>query len=138
MKPSALVLPLTLALGIAVGSLADRFVMAQTTSPTRTMLLNVDMADMDGKEMKMWITELAPGAVTPKHYHPGHVVAYVLEGAVIHTVEGKEPITFSVGQAWHESQKDIHWGTNASAKVPVKFLAVQIAEKGQPVTVGVK
>ena len=127
----------TLIAGVGVGYGIGQVSAAQQ-SVKNTMLLTVDMDRAPAKEAKMWITEIAPGERTPKHYHPGDVVAYVLEGSVIHTVEGKEPVTFTAGQAFHESAKDIHWGTNPSQSIPVKLLTVQITDKGQPSTVPVK
>lgn len=135
MKP-VLVGILILMSGIAVGYSIGHVTAAQQPVKT-TMLLTMDMNGVPGKEAKMWITEIAPGERTPKHYHPGDVVAYVLEGSVIHTVEGKEPVTISAGQAFHEAG-EVHWGMNPSKTSPVKFLTVQVADKGQPATVPLK
>ena len=127
---------LTLISGIAVGYSFGRLATAQQ-QVKQTMLLTLDLTTAPGKEAKMWITEIAPGGRTPKHYHPGDVVAFVLEGSVIHTVEGQNPVTLSAGQAFHE-KGEVHWGANASPTAPVKFLTVQIADKGQPATIPLK
>jgi len=117
---------------------AVRSARAQPAAPKQTMLLSVDLEGTPGKEAKMWITEIAPGGSTPRHFHPGDVVTYMLEGSVIHTIEGREPVTFSAGQAWHEAAKEIHWGSNTSPATPVKILSIQITDKGQPPNVLVK
>jgi quercetin dioxygenase-like cupin family protein len=122
----------TLLAGVALGAYAQHLAETPLASTPRQMLLTVPMPDMGDKEARMWVTELPPGAVTPKHHHPGHVVAYVLEGAIIHAVDGKEPVTLRAGQAWHEATEEMHLARNASATVPAKILAVQIADKGQP------
>ena len=40
-----------------------------------------DDATMPGKEFRVLHTTYAPGGQNPKHYHPSHVVFYVLEGS---------------------------------------------------------
>src|SRR4051812_39428987 len=66
-----------LSIGIAVGVAGTRAVSAQDAkAPTRTMLLTVDLPEMPGKEMRLFITDLPPGSSTTKHQHPGHMVAY--------------------------------------------------------------
>jgi len=119
----------TCAVGYSIGHLT-----AAQQSPKQTMLLTDDMSSLPAKEARMWITEIPPGGQTPKHRHPGDVLAYVLEGSVLHTVEGKKPVTYSAGQAFHETG-EVHWAINPSQTVPLKILAVQIADKGQPLTV---
>ncbi len=37
----------------------------------------------------MYTVELAPGVLTPRHWHPGHYFAYVLEGSGYMEEEGK-------------------------------------------------
>lgn len=138
MKLNRVVLPLTLVTGIAIGFLADRLVHAKPNPTGQTILMTVDLDGSPGKEAKMWTREIAPGESTPRHFHPGDVVSYVLEGSVVHNVDGKAPVTFSAGQTWRETAKDVDFGSNASATVPVKILGVQITDKGQPATILVK
>lgn len=76
------------AAGLGFGAVGARSLAATQAAPTRTMLLTVDLPELQGKQARMWITELAPGAATAKHSHPGHVMGYVLEGGLVHQVEG--------------------------------------------------
>ena len=46
-------------------------------------------ATIPGKEFRLLQTTYAPGGQNPKHYHPSHVVFYVLEGSGIWEEEGK-------------------------------------------------
>ncbi|HYW70926.1 MAG TPA: cupin domain-containing protein [Pyrinomonadaceae bacterium] len=124
-------------LGIAIGIVSDRLVSAQGNDQTGT-LLTVDLAGTPGKEARVWIRDIAPGERTPTHYHPGDVIGYVLQGAVLHTVQGKSPVTYSAGQAFSEHETDIHFGTNQSPTTPVKLLTIQITDKGTLETVNVK
>jgi quercetin dioxygenase-like cupin family protein len=94
------------------------------------MLETVDLGD--GREARMWVAEIAPGATTSEHSHPGRIVAYMLEGAITHSVKGKPPVTISAGQSWHEFE-EVHQGHNLSATAPARFLTIQITEHGKPI-----
>jgi len=63
---------------------------AQSAPPTvRKMMETLDLGY--GKEVRMWVAEIAPGAATSEHSHPGYIVAYMLDGSITHTVKGKPP-----------------------------------------------
>ena len=68
------------------------------------------------------------------------MVAYVLEGSLTHTIEGREPVSF-FGRAGHgaKTAKEIHWGRNTSRdNFPVPILSIQMTDKGEPPAVLVK
>ena len=132
MRRTAMVLSVTLAVGIAAGVLGDRLLSAQQSPIKRTELLKTDVAGMEGKEAIVYIAELGPGAAAGKHFHPGPEFAYVLEGALTLEVQGQEPKTFKTGEALHNPSKAVHDAKNPSATAPVKILVVLIGEKGQP------
>jgi quercetin dioxygenase-like cupin family protein len=48
----------------------------------RTVLFRGDLEGAPGKEIVVFVADLAPGAVGSKHYHPGPEFFYVLEGTV--------------------------------------------------------
>lgn len=100
----------------------------------RTMLLTVPLPDLPGKEARMWITELAPGIATPRHSHPGHVLGYVLDGAIENRVDGKVPHGLGPGSAWSELPNEVHVGANTSATARARLLAVGIFDKGAPLS----
>ena len=134
MRRMAMALVVTFALGVALGLTATQVLNAQQ-QPKRTVLQKVDLGDKDGV---MWLTELAPGAVGVKHYHPGHEFVYVVAGSVIQETEGKPPVTFKAGDSYHRPPKDVHRGLNASKTEPAKLLVFLLAEKGQPIAIEVK
>ena len=138
MRRTALMLALTLTVGIALGVFGSRILNAQQEPVKRTTLLKDDLAGIEGKEAHVRITEIAPGATSPKHYHPGHVFGYVLEGSVLFEAEGQPAVTRAAGEAFHEPPKQVHSAKNASQTVPVKILAFAIVEKGQPDTIPVR
>jgi len=86
---------------------------AQQPAVKRTELLKTDLAGMEGKEMNIWMGELAPGAKTGKHHHPTPRFVVVLEGSVVLEMEGKPPQTFKAGQAFQEPPDVVHTIGNA-------------------------
>jgi len=105
---------------------------AETQSIRRTELLKTNLPEMDGKEMQVWMGELAPGATTGPHFHPTPRFVYVVEGAVVLELEGKAPQTFRTGQAFVEMPGERHILRNASTTEPAKALGFQYANKNQP------
>lgn len=138
MSRTALLLGLTLAVGIAVGVIGDGVLNAQQEPVKRTVLLRTDLVGMEGKEVLMINVELAPGAVAGKHYHLGHELAYVLEGSGILEIEGNPPVSMKPGVTFYQPPKQVHDVKNTSTTAPLKALSIVIAEKGQPLTVPVK
>ena len=79
----------------------------------------------------MVTVEYAPGQSSPPHRHNAHVLVYVLEGALVMGVKGKEPVTVSAGQTFYESPTDVHEvSRNASDSAPAKFLVILIHDPG--------
>ena len=137
MKRTSVILAVIFALGIVVGGLGHQRLSAQPESETRTVLLKTDLAGAEGKEAVMVFAEIAPGATTGKHLHAGQEFAYILEGALLLTVDGKPAVTFKPGDAFQQPPQQVHEGQNASTTAPVKILAFYIADKGQPLTTAV-
>lgn len=74
-----------------------------------------------------------PGALSPKHNHPGSVYVYVLDGIVNSQLLGGPPGTFGPGQSFFEPPGTVHlFAENASAVAPAEVLAVFIAPPGVP------
>ena len=139
MKRMAVILSLTLAMGIALGVTGTRVLDAQYAQQEpvkRTVLQKVDLGD---KEAVMFIAEIAPGASGGKHFHPGVELFYTIQGSWIYEAEGKPPITLKAGNFSNSPvPKLVHNATNASKTAPAKILGVLIAEKGQPLSTPVK
>jgi quercetin dioxygenase-like cupin family protein len=90
---------------------------------------------MPSKEFRVLRTTYAPGSQNPKHYHPSHVVFYVLEGAGVWQEDGKEPVTLKTGDILHVRPGMVHSHRNASSSEKLVFLEFVIVEKGQRSTV---
>ena len=138
MKRTAVMLAVTLAVGIALATFGSRSLNAQQEPLKRTMLLKTDLKGLEGKEAVVLLVELAPGAVAGKHYHPGNEINYILDGSGILEIEGQAPITLQAGTTSYIPAGDVHNVRSTSATDPLKLLGFWVAEKGQPLTIPVK
>ncbi len=70
------------------------------------------------------------------HRHPGFVLVYVLEGAVVARISGQgEEKTYTAGQMFYEQPGATHEvSKNASQTQPARLLAMIFAKKGSPLT----
>ena len=137
MKHTAAILGITLTLGAVLGAMGSRIVAAQQGSESRTVLLTKDLVGIQGYEVRMWRTDIGPGGVGAKHYHPGTECIYVLEGA-LNLEEAGTLGQIKAGAAHCVPPKTVLVPRNASSTEPYKSLVVMIAPKGQPLAVPVK
>jgi quercetin dioxygenase-like cupin family protein len=115
---------------VGIGIVADRVAFAQQPGIKRTVLLRADDPGSANYEAVMAIAEIAPGAMSGRHRHPGIEVAYILEGTVIIERDGQPPVTVKAGEAL-KNEAGVHNARNPGTK-PVKILAVYLVEKGKP------
>src|SRR5882672_5381870 len=87
---------------------------------------------MDDWEVTVSYVDYAPGRVGAPHRHPGFVLAYVLEGAVVAKIsEQGEEKTYTAGQMFYEQPGATHEvSKNASQTQPARLLAMIFAKKG--------
>lgn len=135
MRRTAVVLGLGLAIGLAVGLIGDRVLIAQPAPVKVSELLRTDLVGMEGKELIVQRVEAGPGAATGRHLHPGHEVAHIMEGAGVLEIEGKPPISQQAGEVFYIPARTVHEGRNPSTTAPLKLLVIRIHEKGQPITI---
>ena len=95
---------------------------------------------MDDWEVTVSYVDYAPGRVGAAHRHPGFVLAYVLEGAVIAKISGQgEEQTYTAGQMFYEQPGATHEvSKNASETQPARLLAMIFAKKGSTLTTPVQ
>ena len=120
---------------IVAAALAVPYASAQRIGITPESLLTFDDATMPGKEFRVLRTTYAPGGQNGKHYHPSHVVFYLLEGSGIWQAEGEAPVTLMPGGSLHVRPGTVHAHRNASTTDKLVFLEFVIVEKGQRSTV---
>jgi len=88
---------------------------------------------MDDGQVTESETDEKPGNVGRPHQHPGFVLVYVLEGAVVTRISGQPERTYSPGEMFYEPPGSTHEvSRNASDTKPAKFLAFIFAKKGVP------
>jgi len=138
MKRTTIVAGLAMCCGIGVGLFGHGMLGAQQTTERRTVILTTDLEGMQGKELRIWRTEIGPGVVGTKHYHPGIECNYVLEGSLILEREGEAPVTMNAGDAQCARPRQVLVPRNASTTAPYKSVVFLIAEKGQPLAIPVK
>ncbi len=121
-----------LGIGAGVGIAVDRVAFAQQPSNgiKRTVLQRADEPGAANYEAVMALAEIAPGASSGRHRHPGIELAYVLQGSLLLEREGQPPVTVKAGEAL-KNEAAIHNAKN-TGKTPVKILAVYLVEKGKP------
>jgi len=103
----------------------------------RTILFRGNLDGAEGKEVVIFIADLAPGAVGSKHYHPGPEFFYVLEGTLAHQPEGGPEHLMKVGDFGSNPNKGVHTIRNPSTTTRARAIDFLVSEKGQPPVVSV-
>ena len=111
---------------------------ASTPQAPRPPVFKQDLPNltMEDWEVNVTYVDYAPGRVGTAHQHPGFVLVYVLEGAVVTKISGQgEEKTYTAGQMFYEQPGATHQvSKNASATQPARLLAMIFAKKGLPQT----
>ena len=95
------------------------------------------LTGIDGKTAIVKHFTLPAGFVGGKHFHPGDVFVYVLEGEL--TVETAKGIrTISAGELYPEVPGMVMQGKNLSTSVAAKLLVFQVGDTGKPMMVKAK
>lgn len=135
MRRTVFLLCVALAAAVAAGVLGGQLLRAQQPPARVSELLRTDLAGMEGKELIVQLVEVAPGAATGRHHHPGHEVAYVLDGTGVLEIEGRPPLSSKAGEVNYIPARQVHEGRNASTTAPLRLVVFRIHEKGQPITI---
>lgn len=103
------------------------------TGVTRTDLQRHDLS-IAGREVVHARIDIAPGALAPRHKHPGEEVIYVLEGSLQYQVGDGPWVTFNAGDVLFIPAGRIHAARNIT-EVNGAELATYVVEKGKPLVV---
>lgn len=99
-----------------------------------TSLVQGPLAGVEGKDVFISHLELPPNFVGGKHWHPGPVFVYVLEGEL--TVETEDGVqSFKAGEVFSEPIKRTMRGKNVNTAEPVKLLIFQVGDAGKPMMI---
>lgn len=89
---------------------------------------------VDGKEVIIKHFTLPPEFVGGRHYHPGPVYVYVLEGELtVETEDGTQ--TYAAGQLYPEPVNRTMQAKNLSGSDGVQLLVFQVGDAGKPMMV---
>jgi len=92
------------------------------------------LAGMEGKEMIVKHLALPANFVGGRHYHPGPVFVYVLEGELTVVLDG-ETKTFGAGELYAEGIDDVMVGKNLSGTDDLEILVFQVGDIGKPMMI---
>ncbi|MFT0518381.1 cupin domain-containing protein [Pseudomonas faucium] len=133
MKTAHLSLALLLGAGLLAGQPAA-WAHGEATDQVK-VLQEKQPSNAPGKNAVMLTVSYAPGQASPAHQHPGAVMAYVLEGAVVSKLNDEPEKTYKAGEFWYEAPGTVHSvSRNASDKKPAKLLVWSLVDEGKPVT----
>ena len=115
--------------------------LAQTAKPPKaksTLLFEQKLESFPGFMVQIVLVEGPPGWVGGRHYHPGYLFGYVLEGSLVGNFEDPTPQTLQAGEVFYESPNTVKRSGNGSSTEPQKNIVFQILREGQPGAISVK
>ncbi len=142
MKRTIVGLSVTVAAVVALGS----FAIQPTVSAEKeykpkakaTELIQEPLPGVAGKKVIIKHFALPPGHVGGKHFHPGPVYLYVLEGALNIETEGEGTRTISAGRLYKEPLGRTMRARNLSTNDWVKIVVFQVGDEGKPMMIKAK
>jgi quercetin dioxygenase-like cupin family protein len=125
-----------LAAALATSSLLVGPASAADQPIKRTELMRYDQPGVPGKEVVVYVGDLAPGADGGRHHHPGEEIVYVLEGTIVIQPDNGQAVMLRKGEMMRNPANQVHDARNASAVAPARTYVVMIgADKGQPLAI---
>jgi quercetin dioxygenase-like cupin family protein len=123
---------------VLIGTIGLTLHAAQAQQPgfNRFDLQRHDLS-IPGREVIQVRVELDPGVASPRHWHPGEEIIYVLEGSLEYEIEGQSPVTLKAGDVLFIPARKIHAAKAVGTGKGVE-LATYIVEKGMPLLTLVK
>jgi quercetin dioxygenase-like cupin family protein len=104
-----------------------------TPTVTRTPLLTKDLPMPGGYVATLVSVELPVGSREGRHVHSGTLIAYVKEGALTLDYEGKQTVTYKVGETFSVEPGKVHEGMN-KGNVTTRLIVTFVFPKDQPMT----
>ena len=128
------VLSLSIPMLALTGAVQQPVVPAATPQPwsglSRTDLLRDDVGAA-GYEVIQVRVDFGPGAVAPRHRHPGEEIAYVLSGTLEYRLDGRPPVTLNAGETLFIPDGAVHAARNVGRE-GASELATYIVRNGEP------
>ena len=111
-------------------TLAAGALFAQASGLTRTLVGKADVS-VPGREAVVARVEVAPGAKSGRHTHPGDEISYVMEGEATLLVDGQPPKQIKAGESFVVPAGVVHDAHN-NGSAALKLIGVYVVEKGKP------
>ena len=110
---------------------------AQTAEPPKaksTLLLEQKLEGLPGYIVQIVLIEGPPGWVGGRHYHPGHLFGYILEGSF----DDMTSRTVGPGEVFYETPNTVMRSRNGSSTEWVKDIVFHIMRESDPPAVSVQ
>jgi quercetin dioxygenase-like cupin family protein len=137
-RPSARVAMALLGMVVALAAARGEISPSAGGSARSPLVSRVDLQRHDlsipGHEALQVRVDFEPGAIAPRHSHPGEEIIYVLKGTIEYRVDGKPPARLKAGEVLFVPAGVIHAATNLGDDIASE-LATYIVEKGKPLVV---
>lgn len=104
------------------------------TEIKRTELSRAPVSGVEGKEIVVQLVEFPVGATSPRHFHNGEEVFYVLDGGTI-SIPGKGEQVRIAGQQGINLRGVPHAGYTVAGDKTIKILSVYVVDKDKPLQV---
>jgi len=127
---------LAAAAGAVLTAALDRTASGQQDGIKRTILRRVPDPANPKYEIVLGVSELAPGASSGRHRHPGTEVAYVLEGSMVIERDG-ETSTLKPGDSLSNENGAVHNARNPGT-TRTRTVTVYVVEKDKPLAEAVR
>ncbi len=111
---------------------------AEPPKAKTTLLLEQKLEGLPGFSVQIVLVEGPPGWVGGRHYHPGHVFVYMLDGTYQLNFEDLTSRTVLPGEVFYEAPNSVMLSRNGSSTEWVRDVVFQILRDGQPAAVSVK
>ncbi len=121
---------LTHGLPLAGAMVCAAAVWAQNSGLTRTIVGRGDVS-VAGREAVVARVEVAPGARSGRHAHPGDEISYVISGQGQLVIDGQPPRLIKAGESFVVPAGVIHDAHN-DGTAPISLVGVYVVEKGKP------
>jgi quercetin dioxygenase-like cupin family protein len=106
-------------------------------SPVKRTIISKIEVPGSNYEVITAMLEVAPGFKAGRHFHPGIVSGYVIEGEFWLAIDGETEKTLTAGQSGDIPNRAVH-NEGATGTTPVKAIVTYVVEKGQPLVQPVK
>ena len=126
---------------VALAAIPSAEVAGQAADPPKaksTLLLEQELEGLPGYVVQIVLVEGPPGWVGGRHYHPGHVSGYILEGSYEFNFDDVTSRTVGPGEAFYESPNTVMRSKNGSSTEWVRDVVFHLKRKEDPPAVSVQ